>query len=124
MTNKAAVWGACVFVAAGAGCHDEVGVPSMAPAAAESGVVFNDVTVKAGITFRYTFGDFSYDNILESSGSGVAFLDYDNDGDYDLLFLNGRYLEDVSDPKGRVFRDGIHSRLWVSDLLITLLVST
>jgi hypothetical protein len=77
----------------------------MAAPAAESGVVFNDVTGKAGITFRYTFGDFSYDNILESSGSGVAFLDYNDDGDYDLLFLNGRYLEGVSDPKGRVFRD-------------------
>jgi hypothetical protein len=80
-------------------------VPSTAVPAAEPGIVFNDATSKAGITFRYTFGDFAYDNILESSGSGVAFLDYNNDGNYDLLFLNGRYLEDVSDPKGRVFRD-------------------
>jgi hypothetical protein len=99
------VWGVCVLAAVGAGCHDEAAVPSMAAPAVESGIVFNDVTGKAGINFRYTFGDFAYDNILESSGSGVAFLDYDNDGDYDLLFLNGRYLEGVSDPKGRVFRD-------------------
>ncbi len=105
MTSRAAVWGTCVLAAVAVGCRDDAPVASTAPPAAEPGIVFNDVTDKADITFHYTFGDFTYDNILESSGSGVAFLDYNNDGDYDLLFLNGRYLEDISDPKGRVFRD-------------------
>ena len=73
--------------------------------AEDGGVTFADVTQRAGIDFRYTFGDFTYDNILESSGSGVTVLDYDGDGDLDLYMLNGTYLEDVSDPKGRVFRD-------------------
>ncbi len=67
--------------------------------------VFTEVAEQAGIDFRYTFGDFTYDNILESSGSGVTVLDYDGDGDLDLYLLNGTYLEDISDPKGRVFRD-------------------
>ncbi len=67
--------------------------------------VFTDVTEHAGIDFRYTFGDFTYDNILESSGSGVTVFDYDGDGDLDLYMLNGTYLEDISDPKGRVFQD-------------------
>ena len=66
---------------------------------------FQDVTQQAGIDFRYTFGDFTYDNILESSGSGVTVFDYDGDGDLDLYMLNGTYLEGISDPKGRVFRD-------------------
>lgn len=66
---------------------------------------FTDVAEQAGIDFRYTFGDFTYDNILESSGSGVTVFDYDGDGDLDLYMLNGTYLEDISDPKGRVFRD-------------------
>jgi len=104
-TSTAAIWGACVLAAVVAGCRDEAPAIAPAPSAAETGIVFNEITDKAGIAFRYTFGDFTYDNILESSGSGVAFLDYDNDGNYDLLFLNGRYIEDVSDPKGRVFRD-------------------
>ncbi len=73
--------------------------------AQDPGCVFTDVTEQAGIDFRYTFGDFTYDNILESSGSGVTVFDYDGDGDLDLYMLNGTYLEDISDPKGRVFRD-------------------
>ena len=71
----------------------------------DSPLVFRDVTEQARIDFRYTFGDFTYDNILESSGSGVTVFDYDGDGDLDLYMLNGTYLEDISDPKGRVFRD-------------------
>ncbi len=71
--------------------------------AQESSPVFTDVAEPAGIDFRYTFGDFTYDNILESSGSGVSVLDYDGDGDMDLYMLNGTYLEDTNDPKGRVF---------------------
>ncbi|NIN09820.1 MAG: CRTAC1 family protein, partial [Gemmatimonadales bacterium] len=71
----------------------------------ESPVVFTDVTDQAGIDFRYTFGDYTYENILESSGSGVTVLDYDGDGDLDLYMLNGTYLEGISDPEGRVFAD-------------------
>jgi hypothetical protein len=61
------------------------------------------VAAESGIDFRYTFGDYAYDNILESSGSGVVFLDHDADGNVDLYLLNGTHLEGVSDPKGKVF---------------------
>jgi hypothetical protein len=37
-------------------------------------------------------------NIVEATGSGVAFLDYDGDGNLDVYFVNGCYLEGVSDP--------------------------
>ncbi len=73
--------------------------------AEESKPTFVDVTNAARVDFRYTFGDFTYDNILESSGSGVTVFDYDGDGDLDLYLLNGTYLTDCSDPKGRIFRD-------------------
>jgi hypothetical protein len=66
-------------------------------------VRFSDITERAGIHFRYTFGDSTYGNILESSGSGITVFDYDGDGDLDLYMLNGTYLEGISDPAGRVF---------------------
>jgi hypothetical protein len=66
-------------------------------------VLFTDVTDRAGIDFRYTFGDSTYENILESSGSGVTVFDYDGDGDMDLYLLNGTYLEGISDPEGNIF---------------------
>ena len=66
---------------------------------------FVDVAEEVGIDFRYTFGDATYENILESSGSGVTVFDYDGDGLLDLYLLNGTYLEGISDPEGRAFRD-------------------
>ncbi|MFI5181936.1 MAG: CRTAC1 family protein [Thermoanaerobaculia bacterium] len=94
-----------LIVAEGCRGNERAGSGARAGAAQSraDGPRFADVTAQAGITFRYNFGDFTYDNILKSSGSGVAFLDYNNDGLMDLLFLNGRYIEGVSDPKGRVF---------------------
>ena len=67
-------------------------------------VIFTDVTRKSGIDFKYTFGDLSYRNILESSGSGVTIFDYNNDGLMDIFLLNGTYLEGISDPSGQKFR--------------------
>jgi hypothetical protein len=84
------------------------------PGPGDAPIRFTDVTEVAGLPFRYTFGDFAYDNILESSGSGAAFFDYDGDDDMDLLLLNGRYLEDISDPKGRGFA-GATSALYRND---------
>jgi hypothetical protein len=66
---------------------------------------FTDVTQEAGIGFLYTFGDSTYENIMESSGSGVTVFDYDGDGDMDLYMMNGTYLEGISDAAGRVFAD-------------------
>lgn len=37
-------------------------------------------------------------NIVESTGSGCAFLDYNGDGHLDLYVVNGCYLEDINDP--------------------------
>ena len=59
-------------------------IPALLSAQKHS-VMFTDVTREAGIDFKYTFGDYSYENILESSGSGITVFDYNNDGLMDLF---------------------------------------
>src|ERR1700678_4679441 len=44
-------------------------------------VIFRDIAEKAGLTtWRHTMGTPEKNYILEATGSGVALLDYDNDG--------------------------------------------
>jgi hypothetical protein len=74
-------------------------------------VTFTDVTTKSGITFKYTYGDNSYKNIVESSGSGITVFDYNNDGLMDIYLMNGTYLEGISDPAGKVYKDS-HNELY------------
>ena len=74
-------------------------------------VMFTDVTSKAGINFKYTIGDFTYKNILESSGSGITVFDFNNDGLMDLYLMNGAYLQGISDPDGKVFKNA-HNELY------------
>jgi hypothetical protein len=53
-------------------------------------VVFADITHAAGLDrFHHRSGDPEKRTILETPGSGVALLDYDNDGWLDIYLLNG-----------------------------------
>jgi hypothetical protein len=53
-------------------------------------VVFQDISEKAGLTtWRHTMGVPEKPFILETNGSGVALLDYDNDGWLDIYLVNG-----------------------------------
>jgi enediyne biosynthesis protein E4 len=56
--------------------------------AAVPSVTFADITAESGITFKHTSGATGEKLLPETMGGGVAFLDYDNDGDADLLFVN------------------------------------
>ncbi|MDH5306638.1 MAG: CRTAC1 family protein [Myxococcales bacterium] len=53
-------------------------------------VPFRDVTRAAGIDFVHENGARGEKLLPETMGAGVAFLDYDADGDQDLLFVNSR----------------------------------
>lgn len=59
--------------------------------------LFSDVTLESGIDFVETIGDEEMSNIVESSGVGCAFFDYDGDGWMDIYLVNGCWREDLSD---------------------------
>jgi enediyne biosynthesis protein E4 len=47
-----------------------------------------DVTAQAGIHFKHNSGAFGKKYLPETMGSGVCFIDYDNDGWQDIFFVN------------------------------------
>lgn len=57
-----------------------------------SSIRFTDVTATSGVRFVHTDGSSGRRFIVESVASGLASLDFDGDGDPDLLFLNGTPL--------------------------------
>jgi len=62
----------------------------LVPATTTSAEVrFVDVTQEAGIDFVHVNGATGKKYLPETMGSGVAFVDYDGDGDEDLFFVNG-----------------------------------
>ena len=53
-------------------------------------VVFEDITKQAGLDkFHHRSGTPKKESIIETPGSGVALLDYDNDGWLDIYLVNG-----------------------------------
>ena len=62
---------------------------SARPSGNGSATHFEDVTRAAGIHFVHNNGAFGRKWLPETMGPGVAFLDYDNDGWQDILFVNG-----------------------------------
>ena len=59
-----------------------------APARPSGPIEFTDVTTQAGIRFKHNSGAFGKKYLPETMGSGVCFIDYDNDGWQDIFFVN------------------------------------
>ena len=71
---------------------------------------FRRLGPEAGLTGLTTFGGKTTNRyLLETTGSGVAMLDYDNDGRTDLFFVNGTTLEGF--PKGEEPRPHLYRNL-------------
>src|SRR5262249_57741774 len=51
--------------------------------------IFTDITEQAGITWQQFSGESPDRFLIETMGGGVAFLDVDNDGLFDIFFVNG-----------------------------------
>jgi enediyne biosynthesis protein E4 len=82
--------------------HDAENRPITAGGFVDSGpVVFQDVSKQAGLTiWRHKMGTPEVKYILESIGSGVALLDYDNDGWLDIYLVNGSTYDALDGKEG------------------------
>jgi hypothetical protein len=54
---------------------------------------FADIAGTVGVTLMNICGGAAKDYIVEANGNGAAFFDYNNDGNSDLLIVNGSTLE-------------------------------
>ncbi len=62
--------------------------------------VFEDATKAAGLSnWRHVMGTTEKKYILETDGSGIGLLDYDNDGWLDIYFVNGSTYDAMSGKK-------------------------
>jgi hypothetical protein len=70
-------------------------------------VNFVDLAEKAGIVAQNVYGGVdSKKFIIETTGSGVAVIDYDNDGWPDLFFVNGTTLDEKNkDLSNRLYHN-------------------
>jgi enediyne biosynthesis protein E4 len=95
----AAVLGA-LALAQGPATRNAPPVPRSAPSGKPFPVRFTDVARAMGLHMKFTYGDERKKQyILEANGSGVAFLDYDNDGFQDVFLVNGSSFQDL--PRGQ-----------------------
>src|SRR5260370_7900428 len=84
-----------VFAAAqGPATRDAPPAVRAAPSGRPFPVTFADVAREAGLRMSFTSGsEQSKKYIIEANGTGVAFLDYDNDGRQGVFLANGSRLE-------------------------------
>jgi hypothetical protein len=71
---------------------------AQSPPNTASTIRFEDATAKSGIQFTHNFGSQKLGSLLESTGAGCVWLDYNNDGFPDLYLASGKPLADGIHP--------------------------
>jgi len=118
--GRAAGWSAAAILAAGVICGGaylalkpgppkppesitRIAAPKLAPAPTADipEARFTDITRAAGIAFTHVNGAYGEKLLPETMGGGVAFFDYDGDGNQDLLFVNSTYWPGHAPAGGR-----------------------
>ena len=74
------------------------GLPASAQVSLQSDIRFEDATEKSGIDFTHSFGSAKLGSLLEGTGAGCVWFDYDNSGRSSLYVVSGRPLDDSMHP--------------------------
>src|SRR6267154_1852861 len=78
----------------GVATHAVKAQPKSAPSGRPFNAHFTDIAAAAGLTAPIIYGNpINNDYIIEATGCGCAFFDYDNDGWMDIFVLSGTRLE-------------------------------
>jgi hypothetical protein len=102
------IFGVCLA----AGAQEQPPTPAAAPAsqasatqaaaatqaAPQSPIRFQDATDQSGIDFVHSYGSAQLGSLLEGTGAGCVWFDYDNSGRESLYVVNGRPLDDSMHP--------------------------
>ncbi len=110
-------WMACLLT----GCHSNLPTVALTPLRqvkpayqplppvmnASSGIEFEEMGARAGLHYQWTIAGKSPHTIRQTMGNGCAFLDYDNDGNLDILFVGAKLALYKGDGKGH-FTDVTH----------------
>ncbi len=74
--------------------------PPALPAIPAAPPIFTDVAAAAGLNYRWVIAGPRPLNILQTIGNGCAFLDYDNDGNLDILLVGPKLALYKGDGQG------------------------
>ena len=93
-----------------------------AKAGSSSSETFKEVADQVGLRFQHYNGMTGKLYLPEITGSGVALLDFDNDGDLDVFLVQGNVLEPNTKPAGTQFpwreSESPRGRLFRNDLVV------
>jgi len=74
-------------------------LPAQTPAASQAPTIrFEDATDQSGIDYVHSFGSAQLGSLLEGTGAGCVWFDYNNSGLPSLYVVNGRPLDDSMHP--------------------------
>ncbi len=98
-----------IATAQGVATRNATAAPRPAPSGRPFPVSLVDAAGLVGLRMKFVSGnELSKKYIIEANGSGVAFLDYDNDGWQDVFLVNGSRLEGFPEgeaPTNHLFRN-------------------